>query len=526
MMTSNTKINAWLDRPVFSFWPRFTIYHLIIALILITAVLSRFIMLGDRTMSHDETNHVVPAYDFYQGNGYLYDPVTHGPLQFHLIALSYTLFGDSDFSARVPDAVFGIAVVVFAIFAFKRYIGRLGGLIAGFLFTISPYISYYSRYTRNEIYIVFWGMALLWGILRYLELGKKRTLIFITIITALHFTDKATSYIFTAELLIFLALVFVIRLLSKAWKKDLFKLLFIIAVGLTIVFGLIAFGFGYTALSNTTDTDSDIGVLLNAISLATRIEIGVFGVLAIVSLVGAGIFLVKGLSWKGIRDERTFDLLILQGTFVLPLLAALPMAIIGLNPLDYSNPGILKAIMFLVPLFIISLLIGLWWNGKVWLINTGIFWAIFILFYTTLFTQGVGFAKGLMGALGYWLAQQGVTRGGQPKYYYALIQIPIYEFLPAFGTFVAAIMGASLSIKSLLKGKKDKEADSEPLEFEVEVEEPVISDEPFPTKEEKRQARLVDNEGEERKPPVLALLLYWSVMSLLAFSFAGERMPC
>ncbi|MBG0788049.1 MAG: TIGR03663 family protein, partial [Anaerolineaceae bacterium] len=525
MMTSNTKINAWLDRPVFSFWPRFTIYHLIVALILITTVLSRFIMLGDRTMSHDETNHVVPAYEFYQGNGYLYDPVTHGPLQFHLIALSYTLFGDSDFSARVPDAVFGIAVVVFAIFAFKRYLGRLGGLIAGFLFTISPYISYYSRYTRNEIYIVFWGMALLWGILRYLELGKKRTLIFITIITALHFTDKATSYIFTAELLIFLALVFVIRLLSKAWKKDTFKLLFIIAVGLTIVFGLIAFGFGYTALSNTTDTDSDIGILLNAISLTTRIEIGVFGVLAIVGLVGAGIFLVKGVGWKGIRDERTFDLLILQGTFVLPLLAALPMAILGLNPLDYSNPGILNAIMFLVPLFIISVLIGIWWNGKVWLINTGIFWAIFILFYTTLFTQGVGFAKGLMGALGYWLAQQGVTRGGQPKYYYALIQIPIYEFLPAFGTFVAAIMGASLSIKSLLKGKKDKAEASESLAFEAEIEEPVVLDEAFPTKEEKRQSRLVDNEGEERKPPVLALLLYWSVMSLLAFSFAGERMP-
>ncbi len=98
--------------------------------------------------------------------------MTHGPLQFHLIALSYTLFGDSDFSARVPDAVFGIAVVVFAIFAFKRYIGRLGGLIAGFLFTISPYISYYSRYTRNEI-ISSLGHGAAWGILRYLELGKS-----------------------------------------------------------------------------------------------------------------------------------------------------------------------------------------------------------------------------------------------------------------------------------------------------------------------------------------------------------------
>ena len=74
MMTSKTKMNAWLDRPVFSIWPRFTIYHLIVSLILITTVLSRFIMLGERVMSHDETNHVVPAYTYYQGGGYLYDP--------------------------------------------------------------------------------------------------------------------------------------------------------------------------------------------------------------------------------------------------------------------------------------------------------------------------------------------------------------------------------------------------------------------------------------------------------------------
>ncbi|MBG0770585.1 MAG: SMP-30/gluconolactonase/LRE family protein, partial [Anaerolineaceae bacterium] len=311
----------------------------------------------------------------------------------------------------------------------------------------------------------------------------------------------------------------------KTWNRERLKLLFIITVGITIVAGLAAFALGYTALTNTTETDSDIGVMLNAMPAATRIEIGAAGVVAIAGLITAGILLVKGVGWKGIRDERSFDLLILQGTFVLPLLAALPMAIIGLNPLDYSNPGILNALMFLVPLFIISVLIGLWWNGKVWLINTGIFWAIFILFYTTLFTQGVGFAKGLMGALGYWLAQQGVTRGQQPLYYYALIQIPIYEYLPAFGTFIAAIMGISLGAKSLAKTRKDRSPDNEPLEFEAEIEEPVISEELFPTAEEKRRSRIVDNEGEERKPPILALLLYWSVMSLIAFSFAGERMP-
>ena len=238
-MKNNSQINTWLDRPVFGVWPRFTIYHLIITIILAATILSRFINLGERVMSHDEVNHVVPSYTLYTGGGYRYDPVTHGPLQFHLITLSYVLFGDNDFSARVPDALFGIGVVVFAIFAYKRYLGRLGSLAAGFLFAISPYISYYSRYTRNEIYIVFWGMALIWGVLRYLEFGRKRTLLFITIITALHFTDKATSYIFTAELLIFLAVVFISRMLTKPWRSKNLRPIVLLIVGVIFVLGIV-----------------------------------------------------------------------------------------------------------------------------------------------------------------------------------------------------------------------------------------------------------------------------------------------
>ncbi len=39
------------------------------------------------------------------------------------------------------------------------------------------------------------------------------------------------------------------------------------------------------------------------------------------------------------------------------------------------------------------------------------------------------------------LAQQGVHRGSQPWYYYLLIQIPLYEFLPALGLGLAAFFG-------------------------------------------------------------------------------------
>jgi predicted membrane-bound mannosyltransferase/DNA-binding beta-propeller fold protein YncE len=555
-MNQNTALNTWLDRPVFTFWPKFTIYHLFVTLILLTTIFSRFIMLGERVMSHDEVNHVVPAYTFYTGGGYRYDPVTHGPLQFHLIALSYALFGDSDFSARIPDALFGIAVVTFAIFAFRRYLGRVGSLIAGFLFTISPYISFYSRYTRNEIYIVFWGMALLWGVLNYLEFGRKRTLLFITVITALHFTDKATSYIFTAELLIFLAIIFIARLMFKSWRSKKFRLASIITVVVIFALGLVLFGFGYTTLSNAPQPSEEesVGVMFNQLPVITRVIIGGLGLAILMGLVLTAIFVVKGLGWKSIRDERSFDLLMMQGTIVLPLLAALPMDILGFNPMDYTSRGILISAAFILPLFIISLLIGLWWNWKTWALNIGIFWAIFILFYTSLFTQGSGFPMGLMGALGYWMAQQGVTRGTQPLYYYALVQIPMYEFLPAFGTILAAIMGIPL-IKLISRKKETVPPDFittddiETPETDQELDEifliqqvhnSIVTEEEVPESEEDHEDDLledydeddypsepvdIDNEGIERKSPVLGLLLFWSLMSLVAFSFAGERMP-
>jgi len=520
-MSINPKIDTWLDRPLFSFLPKFTVYHLLLTLILTTTILSRFIMLGARVMSHDEVNHVVPAYTFYQGGGYRYDPVTHGPFQFHMIALSYTLFGDSDFSARLPDALFGIAVVAFALFAFKRYLGRVGSLAAGFMFTISPFISYYSRYTRNEIYIVFWGMALIWGILRYLESGRKKTLLFITIITALHFCDKATSYIFTAELLIFLMVIFIARVITKPWKNKSLRTIFLVLVAVAVLAGILTFSIGYDALTNVPEPqdDEDVGVMLNELDVTTRILIGSFGLVLLISLGVALFFLIKGIGWRGIRDERTFDLLILQGTIVLPLLAALPMDILGFNPLDYSTNGIINSSLFIIPLFAIAALIGIWWNWKVWALNIGMFWGIFAIFYTSLFTQGSGFPMGLMGALGYWMAQQGVGRASQPLYYYALVQIPFYEFLPAFGTLLAAGMGIPLLSKLLKRAKNETSENNEPPE---EIASTTDNEEPT---EKEKPPRIVDNEGEIRRPPVLFLLLYWSVMSLIAFSFSGERMP-
>ena len=74
------------------------------------------------------------------------------------------------------------------------------------------------------------------------------------------------------------------------------------------------------------------------------------------------------------------------------------------------------------------------WHPRLlhWALLMGFFWLVQVLFFTTFFTNVPnGLATGVVGSLGYWVAQQGVKRGSQPIYYYALIGW-LYEFLPAF----------------------------------------------------------------------------------------------
>ena len=536
---NNTRLYSWLDKPVFAWWPALTIEKLLIILILLLTIFTRFYDLGARTMSHDEINHVVPAYTF--GN-YVYDPVTHGPFQFHALAFSYFMFGDSDFSARVPAALFGLAIVTFALFAWRRYLGRVGALIAGTLFLISPYILFYSRYTRNEVFIVFWGLVMLWLMLRYLEDGKHKWLYWLVFITAMHYADKATSFIFSAEALIFLALLFIGDVLRKEWRDEKAKLLFRVAVVITLALIVLTMGFYMLSKTSTAEVAAEA-----APNLPLLISAGLTGIAVVFALVT----LFKGYGWKKLSHLRSFDLIWLQLILILPLLTAIPLRVLGFDPTDYSQAGMIRSGVVFVSLALLSVILGMLWNRKVFLRSMAIFWGIFIVFYTTLFSHGEGFFKGIVGALGYWMDQQAVERGTQPLYYYAFVQIPFYEFLPAFGVVIAFLIGLRkrlffgstadnfmpLTVEEL---SDEVLEDSEPTEFLDEVAETELleetaaldlldqelAEESEPQPWYQRIFPLVEEVGEQATElPTLLLLIFWSVMSLLAFTVAGERMP-
>ena len=487
-------------------------YPVIIGLILVLTLISRFYGLGWRVMSHDEVNHVVPSFDYFQGRVYRHDPVTHGPMQFHLVALSYFLFGDNDFSSRIPSALFSVATVAAVLFLFKKYLGKIGSVIGGALFLISPYMLYYGRYTRNEAFVALFTVLAIYAVFRYLDRGDHKSQFLLTTVTVLHFATKETAYIYAAQMLLFLALYFVAVLLRMEWPAQRDKTNFLIFAAGAI--GMILAAVGVAAVNAKPAADQPAPVVEGAVEAAAAsnniiaLEVGALAI-AIILGVFAITILIRSLGWQQIKHQRSFDLLILLGTLVLPQLTAFPMKIIGWNPLDYELPGLLKTSAVLFIMLLISAGIGVLWQKRVWILNAILFYSIFVVLYTSFFMNGMGFFTGIVGSLGYWLLQQGVERGSQPWYYFGLVQIPVYEYLAAAGTILAAYLG--IRLKPL--PEKTRSSPEEDLTIGYDERSEII------TTEQEYQVT------ETNSVPVLILLLFWSITSLLAYSIAGEKMP-
>lgn len=489
--------SSWLDRKLPPFLASIDLEKVIFTAIIILAILSRFYILGARVMSHDEVNHVRPSWELYTGQGYRHDPVTHGPMQFHLVALSYLLLGDNDFTSRLPAALFSIATVMM-MWKYRRYFGRVGALAAGVMMLISPYILFYGRYTRNETFVALWGVITIYAILRFLEEGQNKFLFLLAGVFSLQFATKETSFIYAAQTLLFLLLVFLKRLYDKDWLDNSKKRPFLFGLIVGAVLLVAAIGLGIVGGKTPTTVDPTITAAATKPFIFSTLPIILAG-LALIDIIVAAFYLIRGLGFADIRNERSFDLLILIGTFVLPQLTAFPVKLLGLNPLDYSTPSLVKTGIFLAFFLGISALIGIWWRSSTWLKAAVIFYGIYIFFYTTIFTNGQGFFTGIIGSLGYWLEQQAVQRGSQPMYFYALVQIPMYEFLPAIGSLLGIYYAIRMWFKRTSQGSTSlPQIQQKDPDVRTETVTPLF---------------------------VFSFLIFFSVTALVAYSYAGEKMP-
>ena len=389
-------------------------------LLLVIAIGLRYWNLGARAMHHDESLHSYFGYGFNKGledfftfgtlnnDGYKHVPFMHGPFQFIGNGFVMWILGDGDYQARVLAATMGTAMVAFP-FLLRKQLGTFGALAAAMFIAFSPTLTYYSRFTREDIYTAFWVLGIVVFTWRYMATQKDHFLYLLAGFMVGLFLTKETSYMTVGAFVFFFEFLFASYVANKikAKRPEMAEWQH---VGLTLL--LIPFAwavaFGWIFLEDWRKKyDMD----------ELPAEGSVFIVMASLALpmYAAILQIPLGNEWRN-RAEEGLNSHVADAEFKFAMIAI--FGLIGL-----------------------SIALGMLWKPKVWGIAAACFWVPYFLLSTTFFSNmdGIkpdGFFSVIWGSLDYWMGQQDVRRGNQPDNYY-FITIPVYEFLPLMISLIA-----------------------------------------------------------------------------------------
>ena len=174
-------------------WPRFGGLEWVFLVIIAVAAGMRLWELNGRTMHYDEAIHLHFAWKLAQGVEFVHSPWMHGPLQIELVAAFIRFIGDTDFLARLPYALFGVALVAMPYFL-REQLGSKGAVCAAIILAMSPTLLYFSRFGRNDILMVVWALLLLILLWRYTATSRSRYLYWSAPVVALMLASKETAY--------------------------------------------------------------------------------------------------------------------------------------------------------------------------------------------------------------------------------------------------------------------------------------------------------------------------------------------
>ena len=444
-----------------------TVEHLLWALLIVLAAVSRFWDLSYRALMHDESIHTYYSWLLYRGDGYTHDPLSHGPFLFHATALSYFLFGDSDATSRFAPALVGVLLVATPwLLRAPNLLGRWGALAAGTMLLVSPSILYYTRFIRHDPFTLLGTLLLVVAIFRFLDRPQRRWLLLGGAMLALLYSNH--------EIVFALAALFVATITVSLLLTSLRPLL--PAVIATAVIGALVFGLHRT------------GHLGGPFPAIPWDQSGVASPAPTPA------------------NQRHFYGQLLSDPFILALLAVVVLGLVGcwvlirqhvgaaadeVDPETGTRRGWIAAMTANAPH-------GSWGAGlrHAWRDRTGLQLALLLLIvicaflFTTFFTNLGGLATGTIatdGTLFYWLGQQGVRRGAQPWFYF-LVMAPQYELLAlAFG-LPAILLTAWRTLRTLAR----------------------------------RPVRDALAQDRQRFRLFVAV---WAVGITLALSYAGEKMP-
>ena len=388
----------------------------------------RFWGLGDKPLHHDESLHAYFSLQLMQQNWaacfnqtpgyscYTYDPLLHGPFQFHAIALVYKIsqllgvydHGVNTFTVRIPAATLGTVIVGLPYFL-RDYLGKFGAWIACFLLAVSPSLVYFSRFAREDIYMACFTLLMVVAAARYVRSRKVGWIVIGGAAFALAYATKEATFLTIAIFGSFMGGLLawelgVRRPLPWHWKIDE-KNPFVTLV---------------------PRTAAPITLLVYALvgGVVAKLFFGWIKALSIYvtdpKYTAAADHYVAGL--KANTLEVVPYLGIILGFYTISILIRESLG--KLPPPGEKRRGLARLVDVEKQPLLDTILTMPWMH---WFFAVLCAWAIFLVLFTSLFTNikgGIG--DGVWQGLYYWLQQQQVARGGQPWYYYLML-IPLYE---------------------------------------------------------------------------------------------------
>ena len=452
-------LRFWLAARTFEQWLWFAVIALATAL--------RFWQLGAKPLHHDESMHAYFSLIFAQDpSSYAYDPLLHGPFQFHaegtmfalLLGLQHIFAAGAvgnpwinDTSARFVPALFGVGIVALP-YGLRRELGRAGALIAAFLLAVSPSFVYFSRFLREDIYFNFFMFAMVVAAIRFAHERTLKRFVYLTIATVLAYATFEGFFLTIAVFVGFLALVLawevsggLAGILPEALTERE-RLFFSRALVFALLGGL-ASALGVVALHQLNSLSAYINN--NPVTSATQVEnlenntVNILlyaSILIALLVIGAFIWQMYQEDTRALADQQTDEFMwpedeagsrvYYQARPTSPLARKLTAAEGKLNALRGRVDPERQPFLALV--------LNISWVQ--WFIAFVVAWAVFAALFFIVpggvgasctsigecFQKGIG--KGIWQGLYYWLEQQKVARGGQPFYYYLLL-MPLYEQL-------------------------------------------------------------------------------------------------
>jgi len=140
------------------------------------------------------------------------EPLRSWPLHYLCTKLSFALFGQSDFTTRLPAAFAGIVSIALIFRVGKILFGRREGMIAVVLLTLSPLHVHASRDARYYALSVLFCLAAVLFLWRAVRTGKKRYWAGLVVAILLGLYNHPSILLLLAAVLIFLFVVVVYRL--------------------------------------------------------------------------------------------------------------------------------------------------------------------------------------------------------------------------------------------------------------------------------------------------------------------------